>query len=322
MSLITEQRSHSDAMRRRTKIARRVIAAFLLLMSATQLMTFLSRAATEKADEHAGRFTNIATLGADYVRVHAEVVDISPASTSESVVLTVTPHGTYSDGNGGLAQPLEIDVDGVPGGSVTLPANELPLPVQLSLDLEGDPTQYPFDSYTSILDLRLTSKGETVPTEVDVASARHDWSTSEVPTELTIGSTRHDWKTTTARAEEADGSIEVTLGAKRGSAVLGFALFELGIMILLATLAVALIYSELIGGKQLDFGYFFFLIACLFALPGIRNSLPGVPSLGTVADYAVFFWCLAAVAGAMLTAAVAFLRAAAKARAQGEPAAD
>ena len=50
------------------------------------------------------------------------------------------------------------------------------------------------------------------------------------------------------------------------------------------------------------------------ALPAVRNTMPGVPGVGTVLDYAGFFWCLIAVAACLITAAITYIRAAFRTR--------
>jgi hypothetical protein len=87
-----------------------------------------------------------------------------------------------------------------------------------------------------------------------------------------------------------------------------FALFELAVMIALACIAVAMTYTTLITGRTLEFSMFVWLGAMLFALPAVRNTMPGVPGVGTVLDYAGFFWCLIAVAACLITAAITYIR--------------
>ena len=33
-------------------------------------------------------------------------------------------------------------------------------------------------------------------------------------------------------------------------------------------------------------------VTVLFALPAVRNTMPGAPPLGAVMDFAVYFWCI------------------------------
>ena len=41
-------------------------------------------------------------------------------------------------------------------------------------------------------------------------------------------------------------------------------------------------------------------VGILFALPNIRNTMPGAPPLGVVLDFAAYFWCLTIAAGHFL----------------------
>ncbi len=52
-------------------------------------------------------------------------------------------------------------------------------------------------------------------------------------------------------------------------------------------------YPFFIGKKKVDAnGTVTGAVGVLFALPNIRNTMPGVPPLGAVMDFACYFWCL------------------------------
>lgn len=59
---------------------------------------------------------------------------------------------------------------------------------------------------------------------------------------------------------------------------------------------------------ELSWGLFGWLGAMLFALPVIRNTMPGVPGIGTLAVYTVYFWALLTVALCLLVIVVTYLR--------------
>ena len=46
----------------------------------------------------------------------------------------------------------------------------------------------------------------------------------------------------------------------------------------------------------------------LFALPVIRNTMPGVPSTGTLADFTVYFWAILTVALRLLVIGITYIR--------------
>jgi hypothetical protein len=127
---------------------------------------------------------------------------------------------------------------------------------------------------------------------------------------LAVSAKQHDWAISSSHGESwEDGAVSVAVAAQRGGAMRAFALFELAVMIALACIAVAMTYTTLITGKPLEFSMFVWLGAMLFALPAVRNTMPGVPGVGTVLDYVGFFWCLIAVAACLITAAITYIRA-------------
>jgi hypothetical protein len=232
------------------------------------------------------------------------VIDISAASSTEQIRLTIVPHGSYESPGGGLAKPINLDADGYVGGTINIGGGAIPPPIQLTLDLNGELSQYPLDRYQSSLTVDLA------PIQVlpggGYSPPIH---TEAVPTRLVELSTQHDWVTSSSLVRVwNDGSITINLTAHRGPATIGFAFFELFMMIALASIAVAMTYSAIVANKPLEFSVFVWLVAMLFALPAIRNTMPGVPTIGTEADFTVFFWCIIAVSGCLITAAITYIR--------------
>ena len=129
-----------------------------------------------------------------------------------------------------------------------------------------------------------------------------------MPTVLSVDSIKHDWKTNSSLIQTTNREIAVQLTSERGTATIGFALFEFLIMLFLACIAVAITYAAIVSPKPLEFSLFVWLGAMLFALPAIRGTMPGVPSVGTMADFGIFFWCLFAVASCLIVAAITFVR--------------
>src|SRR5205814_922843 len=52
--------------------------------------------------------------------------------------------------------------------------------------------------------------------------------------------------------------------------------------------------------RRFEEGFTGFLAVLLFAFPTVRNSLPGIPPVGVLLDYAAFFWAEALVALALI----------------------
>ena len=288
--------------RRKRRSGRVIIASFLAVIVIVEVLTFIGRAQTARQDAKPHTFYGIeGSRGPDYVTVAAHILEISPVAGTMQVRVTIDPHGTYALPDGALAKSLNIDADGYAGGSITLSAGEIPPPVQLSLTINGDLSQYPIDRYSTLLTVHL-SEVEVSPAGKEVKLA------TPVPTQLVVDANQHDWALSVSKVGVwPDGAISINIAVHRGVATKAFAFFELFMMVSLAVIAVAITYSAIISSKPLEFSLFAWLGAMLFALPAIRGTMPGIPGVGTLIDYAVFFWCLLAVAGCLITAAITYI---------------
>lgn len=283
---------------RRSRLGKILIVAFIAVIVVVDIFVFVSRANTNSSNESPETYRNpeATAANADYLEIDAQVLDINPTLATETVRLTVVPKGKFAVNGSELAAPINLDATGYSASSINLKANEIPPPIQVTLGMVGDVSQYPLDTYTGLLE--VTAK------RIDGAAKTED----VVPTVLTVQSSKHDWSTGSKGLPSEGGTVSVELTAKRGAATIAFALFELSIMVLLAVMAIAMTYAAIVSRKPLEFSLFVWLVAMLFALPAIRNTMPGVPGVGTIGDYAVFFWCLVAVACCLVTAALTYIR--------------
>jgi hypothetical protein len=278
---------------RRRHAGKVMLVVWVIAIVAIAGGSLVSRSHTFGQDSRTTRFVSGPVSSPDYVWVRARIIDVDPPSDTMTVRLIVEPHGAYALPSGALAVPLSISVDGVPGGSESFPAGRLPVPVQSTVSMVGDLSQYPFDSYRSLLVVEVapTSGRGLVPVHLAITAGQRDWSVRPSNSAIVQGN-----------------ALTVDIGVSRGTATLGFALFQMGIMLVLAGIALAITYVTVIAGRQLEFSYFTWLGALIFALPAVRNSLPGGPSIGTLADSLVFFPALATVTMCMLAAAITFVR--------------
>lgn len=299
---IEDARERAISRRRTGKI---LIIVFLVIIAIVEVVTFASRASTSANDAKPEVYYGASgSTGPNYIAVEAHIVEISASSGTQQVRLVVVPHGTFATPSGALASPVNLDADGYSGGSITLAPDVIPPPIQLTLNLNGDLSSYPFDRYQSALTVDLAP----VRIKPDGSFGAPDF-TKSVPMRLLVVSNQHDWVTSSSTAHASiNGSVAINLYAQRGVATIGFALFELFIMVALAVIAVSITFAAIVSVKPLEFSLFVWLGAMLFALPAIRSTMPGVPGVGTVVDYTIFFWCLIAVAGCLIVAAITYIR--------------
>lgn len=141
-------------------------------------------------------------------------------------------------------------------------------------------SHYPLDSYAAKLavDVIDTKSSRKVPVQVTV------W-------EGVLGYRLH----TTAEPDAAQHDAAITIAIARSGAFALFALCAYGAMIVLGLSALAmgiLVFAEV---RQADATLIGALAAIAFALPALRDALPGSPPLGVQADVWVFLWAELAV---------------------------
>ena len=139
-----------------------------------------------------------------------------------------------------------------------------------SLDIEiplasGDVFMYPIDSYKAWIEAEAlfnepAGVASAAPVVVNFSSRNH---------------TMHVEPQLSPRAEKGD--VIVRLDIRRLVPIAVFIWFMAGVMLVMTLAVVLVVITVLAGRRDLNFGMLGWTTALLFALPAVRNSLPGVP---------------------------------------------
>ncbi|ORY28439.1 hypothetical protein BCR33DRAFT_725145 [Rhizoclosmatium globosum] len=139
-----------------------------------------------------------------------------------------------------------------------------------TIGMDGDVNLYPFEEWTIEGLVTATIGGKKVPLILDIGGRVHGF---EAGTEV-LG---------------MDGGVMVTLTIRRSWAVRVFAVI---VLIKLWGLAVgATLYTGM------DDSVLAVHVGMLFALPGLRSTLPGAPAIGCLVDLVCFVWVMGILAG-------------------------
>ncbi|MDE3089868.1 MAG: DUF4436 family protein [Chloroflexota bacterium] len=95
---------------------------------------------------------------------------------------------------------------------------------------------------------------------------------------------------------------------QRSGTVIAFAVFIMALKWLLALSALFVALSVAVRGRKVELAMFSWLAALLFALPPLRNAMPGVPPLGSFNDFASFFWAEGIVALSLIIIVFTWLK--------------
>jgi hypothetical protein len=273
---------------------RRIRIGLVLVLLVTFTVAYLVVLFTFiRGDTHQNqRFTSETSGVHDRIMIKITLLTVHAEDNAYQVRIDARPQGTYRDPDGGLAVPLRMILEEI-GNDHTeeLSAGQwIPLR-DATLTAEGDTSLYPFDSHEIPLDIAFTDQqGDPVPITVDLHAGLHDWNVNA-----------------TLQPDTHDGNVRLEMTAARAAPVITFALGLMVVLILLVVVTVGMV-TRAINLQKIGFPTLASLAALLFAIPGIRNSMPDTPPVGTLSDFIVFFWALLIVAICMTIASRAWLR--------------
>ena len=262
----------------------------VLTLSAGYLLLLWNSAATDIPQER-----SLAGPGpaASRVRMYLEVAGIDPVRDAVQIRLTMEPGVAGSDGSPALPdRDLTFLIAHDNGGErVEVHARQPAPTTTVELDLHGgNVADYPFDAYHADVWLRCTG---ALP-----AAARET-----LPVDLTIWERSLGFRVRT-NIEGAGEQERLTFDIRRSRSFMVSAVSAYGAMLVLACGALTIGVLAAARVRRAEPTMVGALSAVVFALPALRNALPGTPPLGVTADVLVLFWAeLAAVlALAMLIA--------------------
>jgi hypothetical protein len=231
----------------------------------------------------------------DYVSASARVLGVDPVKEEMSVRITFTPEGELSN-NGELTRELSLYVNSATGGqNRTFPKGKDMSPIDVTLDLDGIVTDYPFDHHEGYLELYLTEPVK-----------------DEDPLPVTIVSDFYG----SMPGIKLDGSLDpasgenynlIKIDIKRSSTILAIVIFAMALLWLITLTVIFMLLAVILRGRKIEFGMFAFMAGFLFSFVAFRNAMPGVPPIGTMSDYLAFFWGYALVSISLVGLTITWL---------------
>ncbi|MBV2153264.1 DUF4436 family protein [Kitasatospora sp. SUK 42] len=230
-----------------------------------------------------------AAPGPDLLEVDVLLQRVDPAAQTVTAKVLVQPHGALRVPGDQLvpAQDVVLETTSLEQTSLRYPAGQRigSSPVSFSL-FDGRVTDYPFDGYQVQIGFRATAGGRPAPVVIGVEEADPFFA-------FTPGGT-----------ETEGDAAQVTERISRSRSTFILAWFMMAAMWALALavlLAAWLIVRQRRGIVWPALGW---MAATLFALVGMRNAAPGSPPIGSLLDYAAFFWAELLVAVGLIMVVV------------------
>jgi hypothetical protein len=211
---------------------------------------------------------------------------------NQQLVLNVlpVPHGTIeADAHDEtFAQDVQLLTPSLLRSSVTLAKGSAPTLQQVSVTLnDGTVTDYPFDNYFSDIAWAATSSDGVVPVAMDFENLDPFFSV----------------RPSSAAAETQGIVLETRISRSRGTFILAWFMMAAMWALSLAVVGGATVMVR--KRRGLVWPAMGWMAATTFALVGLRNAAPGSPPIGSLIDYAAFFWAEAVTVASLTWTAVA-----------------
>jgi hypothetical protein len=256
-------------------LRRAVILAALLIGCAVVYGTILARSDLSRGPDEA-------ELGAPAsgarVALYVQPIQIDAVNESMQVRISVVPlpdaKVTIADRDFLLTIQRGRQVD-----HVQIQAGQLLPEVTFGLDLhQGDVRDYPLDRYVSLMTLAASERAK-------------DGNEKSLPIHVTAweGVLGFDVKAKLVSSQPSEElQLQFAVSRTGGVAFFGVAIYGAMLVVMLCALIIGSLVF--VGIRRIEVSLIGALGAMIFALPALRNALPGAPPLGVRADIFIFFW--------------------------------
>jgi hypothetical protein len=269
-----------------------LISVAVVLVGAALVASGILAYINERDDRQHLSYVGTAGRGARIeLTVRVQRVDVAGEEMTLSVL--PSPRGALATDElaGEMAQTVRLYTPSLAQSSVTLEKGTIPALQQIDVPLsDGTPTDYPFDHYSAdIVWAASADEGTPVPVVMDFENRDPFFSVHP----------------RSAVAATQGILLETEIGRSRGTFILAWFMMAAMWAMSLAVLGGASVMARRRLG--LVWPGMAWMAATVFALVGLRNAAPGSPPIGSIIDYAAFFWAEAVTVASVAWAAVAGL---------------
>jgi hypothetical protein len=219
-----------------------------------------------------------APAGKARVALYVQPIQIDAVNESMQVRISVVP---LSDAKVTIAD-RDFLLTIQRGGQVEhvqIQAGQLLPEITFGFDLhEGDVRDYPLDRYVSLMTLAASERAQ-------------DGNEESLPIHVTAweGVLGFDVKAKSIFSQRSE-ELQLQFAVSRTGAVSFFGVAMYGAMLVMMLCALIIGSLVFVGIRRIEVALIGALGAVIFALPALRNALPGAPPLGVRADIFIFFW--------------------------------
>ena len=277
---------------------RATLATFSTLAAAGYLLLLLQ--ALLRTGTPAERRLDAPAGGGARVHLYLELAGVDVVRDAMQVRLSLEPDGLGMDPGSSLPDRdlVLVATHDKQGERIEVPARQAAPTTSIELDLyDGDVAGYPLDTYRAALSLRCLD-----------ASAPGAGATP-LPWDVTVWERVLGFRLQTSREPGAlPGEDRLVLRVRRSPASRLFVLGAYAAMVVLACIALLIGGLAFLRVRRAEASLMGILGGLVFALPALRNALPGGVPLGVSADLFVYLWAEFAVISALVLVVAAWAR--------------
>ena len=213
-------------------------------------------------------------------RVTVTIIGLAPSSGELRARVLVEPGTELLGGDGRLSTTIALVVNDARGSAERqFDKGTRPGPFEATLPVAtGSIVRYPFDRYSGSIIIVLLEVGDDDP----------------LPVAVSVRSIVDDFEVHGSWSEAADtgqGSLVVAdWDAIRPATTTVYAVWLMILIWGLAATGALIVWAVVIWMVEVPFWAFGYFVGVLFALPPLRDSLPGRPPPGTIFDFVSFYW--------------------------------
>ncbi len=280
--------------RTRTLVVAGIVALVVAALYTLSVISF-----TQEAERSATGLV-VGSDDPNRLEMTAKVVSVDPVKGDMLVRLDYKPLGTLASADGlSPSKGLKLFVNSANGKQEQAFDKGKPMnPLDVTLNMDGQASSYPFDSHLAQLELYVTAP------PADKSGGEEE----EVPVGLTFFGSLHGLSIEAAQSpESANGYELLDITVSRSASTMVFAIFGMVVMWLIAAAVLFVVLSVIFGGRKPELAMLSLGAALLFGFYAFRNSMPGTPPIGTLSDVLAFFWAEAVAALALIALTTVWL---------------
>ncbi len=246
-------------------------------------------------------------------RVTVTALSLAPSSGELRARMLVEPGPDLLRDDGRLDQTIALVVNDARGSTERrFDEGTRPDPFEVTLPVaEGSVVRYPVDRYHGSVVVVLVAVDEDgdvpLPASVSARSIIDDFDLTGRYAATTDAAEATEATEATDDSEPASLTV-VDWTASRSNTTTVYAVWLMLLMWGLAVTGLLIVWAVVIWMVEVPFWAFGYFVGVLFALPPLRDSLPGRPPPGTIFDFVSFYWSVTIIGVNLILVLAIWLR--------------